>query len=252
MAGGLPPPPTRAADGSFAWVSWYNQLYTLLSTTGAVAWSLINKAGSSIGDLQDKAHSLLTSIQGGTVGEYYHMTAAEHTYVVAAAAGGTPGTVTAVGVTTTPANLTVSGSPITTSGDIALDLATTAVAAGTYGSATLVPVFTVDAYGRITGVTDTAISGGGGGSASWTEVEIDFGSTPVYGAMFTITDALISGTSKVAILASGKPATGRTADDWQWDSGFFVANPATGSATCYAQFSPGPIVGKRTLQYQIG
>lgn len=90
------------------------------------------------------------------------------------------------------------------------------------------------------------------GSASWTEVEIDFGSDPVYDATFTITDALISGTSKVALLASGNAATGRTSDDWQWDSGSFAAKPASGSATCYAQFSPGPIVGKRKLIYQIG
>jgi len=42
--GGLPPPPTRADSGDFAWVAWYNQLYTLLSTTGAVTWSQVNKA----------------------------------------------------------------------------------------------------------------------------------------------------------------------------------------------------------------
>lgn len=80
MAGGLPPPPTRAADGSFAWVAWYNQLYTLLSTTGAVSWALINKAGSSIGDLQNKAHNLLTGVLG--TGSY-HISSAEATNVTA-------------------------------------------------------------------------------------------------------------------------------------------------------------------------
>ena len=94
---------------------------------------------------------------------------------------------------------------------------------------------------------------GTGGSASWTEVEIDFGSTPVYDATFTITDAAITSSAvKVAVVPSGKAATDRTADDWQWDGGTFVANPGTGSATCYATFHPGPIVGRRTLQYQIG
>lgn len=86
MAGGLPPPPTRAADGSFAWTAWYNQLYTLLSTTGAVAWNLVNKAGSSIGDLQNKNHSLLTSILG--TGSY-HISAAEATNVTALPAAAT-------------------------------------------------------------------------------------------------------------------------------------------------------------------
>ena len=64
MSSGLPPPPTRAANGDFAWVAWYNQLYSLLSSTGAVAWSQINKAGSSISDLQNHNHDLLTSIAG--------------------------------------------------------------------------------------------------------------------------------------------------------------------------------------------
>lgn len=86
MAGGLPPPPTRAADGSFAWVAWYNQLYTLLSTTGAVSWSLINKAGSSLGDLQNKAHSLLTGVLG--TGSY-HISSAEATNVTALPAAAT-------------------------------------------------------------------------------------------------------------------------------------------------------------------
>ena len=80
MASGLPPPPTRAADGSFAWVAWYNQLYALLSTAGSVSWALIDKAGSSIGDLQNKAHSLLTGVSG--TGSY-HISSAEATNVTA-------------------------------------------------------------------------------------------------------------------------------------------------------------------------
>jgi len=79
MSSGIPPPPTRAASGDFAWTAWYNQLYTLLNTTGSVAWSLIDKTGSSIADLQNKTHTLLTGVQGGSGTEQYHMTAAEHT-----------------------------------------------------------------------------------------------------------------------------------------------------------------------------
>jgi hypothetical protein len=83
MAGGLPPPPTRAASGDFAWTAWNNELYKLLSTQGAVSWSQINKSGSSISDLQNKNHNLLTSMQGGTSNEYYHMTSAQATKVAA-------------------------------------------------------------------------------------------------------------------------------------------------------------------------
>lgn len=78
MAGGLPPPPTRSEQGSFAWTAWYNELYTTLSTTGSVAWDLVNKAGSSIADLQDKAHSNLTSVLGNGS---YHLNLTEQTRV---------------------------------------------------------------------------------------------------------------------------------------------------------------------------
>jgi len=98
----------------------------------------------------------------------------------------------------------------------------------------------------------TAVFGGGGGGGSWTEVEIDFGADPVYDAAFTITDAAITSSAvQMVLVPCGKAAAGRTADDWQWDGGTFVANPGTGSATCYATFTPGPIVGKRKLQYQV-
>lgn len=102
-------------------------------------------------------------------------------------------------------------------------------------------------------IDDAATSGGGSGSGSvWTEAEIDFGSKPVYSASFTITDASIASTSQVVLLPSGKAATGRTADDWAWDGATFAVNPGSGSATCYAQFIPGPIVGRRKIQYSIG
>ena len=47
--------------------------------------------------------------------------------------------------------------------DISSTLSNTAVTAGTYGSATASPRFTVDAKGRITGVSEVTITGGGGG-----------------------------------------------------------------------------------------
>jgi len=78
--GGLPPPPTRAGAGDFAWTAWYNQLYTLLNTQGSVSWALVNKAGSSIADLQNKNHGLLTNILG--TGQY-HISSAEATNVTA-------------------------------------------------------------------------------------------------------------------------------------------------------------------------
>ena len=84
MAATLPPPPVRADTGSFAWVAWYQDLYTLLSTAGSVSWDLVNKAGSSIADLQAKAHNLLTGVLGTGA---YHISSAEATIVTSLASG---------------------------------------------------------------------------------------------------------------------------------------------------------------------
>ena len=56
-----------------------------------------------------------------------------------------------------------------TSGTVTLSLGNSGVTAGTYGSANTMPQLTVDAYGRITGVSNIAISAGGG-SGTITEV----------------------------------------------------------------------------------
>lgn len=92
---------------------------------------------------------------------------------------------------------------------------------------------------------------GGGAGASWTEIEFDFGTTPKYDAQFTITDAAISGTSKVAVLSSGRVATGRVAGDGQWDSVSYDALAGSGSAIVYAMAHPGPVVGRRYAQYTV-
>ena len=78
---------------------------------------------------------------------------------ITSALGFTPGTVTSVAATGS-VDITVSSSPITNSGTLTFALADTSVIAATYGSSTEIPVFVVDAKGRITSVTNIAASTG--------------------------------------------------------------------------------------------
>lgn len=77
------------------------------------------------------------------------------------AGGGGSGTVTSIAAGT---GINVSPSPITTTGTVAL--ANTAVTAGTYGNATQVGTFTVDAQGRLTNAANVTISGTAPGGAA--------------------------------------------------------------------------------------
>jgi hypothetical protein len=70
-------------------------------------------------------------------------------------------------------------------------LTTSGVTAGTYGNATTVGQFTVDAKGRITGVTNITISGGGGGGGTVTSVAA---STSLAGLSWTGSPITGSGT----------------------------------------------------------
>lgn len=90
----------------------------------------------------------------------------------------------------------------------------------------------------------------GGGSLTVAETEIDFGTTPVRAKRFTITDAGVSGTSKILVNPSGNIATGRGMDDWEWDTIQFAAKPNTGNFTLYAKASGG-IGGKRKIFYTV-
>lgn len=74
----LPPPPINDKPGSYTWLEWYRQLRAYVSTSGSVPWYIINFAGSSLTDIAVRNHADLQSMQGGTAGEHYHLTSAQH------------------------------------------------------------------------------------------------------------------------------------------------------------------------------
>lgn len=76
----LPPVPTNSPPGSSFWNDWYEKLRTMINSGAlAVLWTSLNFTGSKLTDIVTRLHNSLQGMQGGVAGEYYHITAAEHT-----------------------------------------------------------------------------------------------------------------------------------------------------------------------------
>lgn len=92
MAQLIPPIPKEPlTPDSYIWRDWFNNLRNILvgNIQGIVSWVSINFSGSNISDIVARSHQDLQNLQGGTAGQYYHLTAAQFTSV---------GTVTSVSV----------------------------------------------------------------------------------------------------------------------------------------------------------
>jgi len=89
-------------------------------------------------------------------------------------------------------------------------------------------------------------------TAAVTQVEIDLGTTPVYGKSITVTAASCVPTDNVMVSPSADPATGRGVDDNLWDGLILSAAAGTGQFTLHVMAVPGPVSGKRLINYQLG
>jgi len=131
-----------------------------VNTTGAAADSsaMLDVSSTSKGVLVPRIASTASITSPATGLMIYNTTTNQFNYYNGTAwtvIGGASGTVTSV-----MAGTGLSGGTITSTGTISMPNTGTS---GTYGSATQVPVFTTDAQGRVTGVTNTTITAGGSG-----------------------------------------------------------------------------------------
>lgn len=107
----LPPPPTQDSQGSYAWLEWFRQLRNYITQVGSVPWSIIDFTGSTISSIASRSHQALQAQQGGSSGEYYHLTNSDYSrYKTLEAVTPTAGTTITISDTTryyvmTPAGL---------------------------------------------------------------------------------------------------------------------------------------------------
>lgn len=77
------PPPIQDPMNSQRWLEWFRLISIEINEISVVTWGNINFTGSNITDIVSRQHNNLQLMQGGTSGEYYHLTAAQHAALTA-------------------------------------------------------------------------------------------------------------------------------------------------------------------------
>lgn len=74
----ISPPPINTED-KVVWNTWYLRVKDAINQLGlSFIWTNITFTGSNITDIVTRNHSDLQNMQGGTAGQYYHLTAVQH------------------------------------------------------------------------------------------------------------------------------------------------------------------------------
>lgn len=75
MADILPPMPQGVPPGHQFWNLWTSQLRDIVNNLAtSIRWINLDFSGSKIEDIASRDHNKLTSIQGGAVSDYQHVT----------------------------------------------------------------------------------------------------------------------------------------------------------------------------------
>ena len=80
MASILPPTPQGVPPGHPFWNQWYERLRVIINNLAtSISWVNLNFTGSKLQDIVDRQHNVLQSLQGGSAGDYQHLTTAQVT-----------------------------------------------------------------------------------------------------------------------------------------------------------------------------
>lgn len=228
MANPLPPPPIKSSDGSYAWLDWYRKLQQYVSQGGSIPWNVIDFTGSKLSDILDKPHNVLNSIQGGTTGEFFHLTAAQHTNAIIAVPN--TRTLTAGAGLTGGGNLTADrtfdvvanadGSIVVNANDVQVGVLASDAQHGIRGGGTQHATVTTSTNGFMSAADKTTFDGMGtyqsasstgtsltsGAPANVTSISLAAGDWDVSGVVLYTP----AGTTTVSALAEGPSSTSAT------------------------------------------
>lgn len=129
--------------------------FAILANAASPYVSFVGNAGINVANTANTVYITNTGVTSIIAGTNVTINQSNGAVTISASAGGNGGGGTVSNVGVTSSTLSVNNSPITTVGNIVLDLPATGVVASQYTN----PTVTVDTYGRITNIANNTISG---------------------------------------------------------------------------------------------